>query len=390
MTDKKRIQYKSSSILAKDTFISNDTWETGINNNVLVVGPSGAGKTRSYVKPNIMQANTNMIVSDAKGTLYRETAPLLRANGYEVWHLEKEPFWDVAARMYVSSVIAYVLEALPEEEHTLEYVNRVIAETGIRRYDQMMNEHELLCPNSFAVRRYREFCVMAEADKMTASVLGIAATNLSSFDFREAVDMYSRTPQVDFSAFSDRKIALFLTVSDTDRSQDRLVNLFWTQALQGLIAAADRSIGGRLAVPVRLYLDDFATNVYIPDFDKISSNIRSREIYVSVILQSVAQLEALYGTARASTIIGNCDQQLVLGVQDIHTAQLFAQRANKPASALLNMPLGECYLFVRGTPARKVFKYDITTHINYSRCDAEPSAPCRDVCTDNFEERMYE
>ena len=231
MTDKKRIQYKSSSILAKDTFISNDTWETGINNNVL-------------------------IVSDAKGTLYRETAPLLRANGYEVWHLdfvnmkgnvgynplsyirydpvraeydqkdilrvceivirsmsEKEPFWDVAARMYVSSVIAYVLEALPEEEHTLEYVNRVIAETGIRRYDQMMNEHELLCPNSFAVRRYREFCVMAEADKMTASVLGIAATNLSSFDFREAVDMYSRTPQVDFSAFSDRKIALFLTVS---------------------------------------------------------------------------------------------------------------------------------------------------------------------------------
>ncbi len=433
MTDKKRIQYKSSSILAKDTFISNDTWETGINNNVLVVGPSGAGKTRSYVKPNIMQANTNMIVSDAKGTLYRETAPLLRANGYEVWHLdfvnmkgnvgynplsyirydpvraeydqkdilrvceivirsmsEKEPFWDVAARMYVSSVIAYVLEALPKEEHTLEYVNRVIAETGIRRYDQMMNEHELLCPNSFAVRRYREFCVMAEADKMTASVLGIAATNLSSFDFREAVDMYSRTPQVDFSAFSDRKIALFLTVSDTDRSQDRLVNLFWTQALQGLIAAADRSIGGRLAVPVRLYLDDFATNVYIPDFDKISSNIRSREIYVSVILQSVAQLEALYGTARASTIIGNCDQQLVLGVQDIHTAQLFAQRANKPASALLNMPLGECYLFVRGTPARKVFKYDITTHINYSRCDAEPSAPCRDVCTDNFEERMYE
>ena len=88
MTDKKRIQYKSSSILAKDTFISNDTWETGINNNVLVVGPSGAGKTRSYVKPNIMQANTNMIVSDAKGTLYRETAPLLRANGYEVWHLD--------------------------------------------------------------------------------------------------------------------------------------------------------------------------------------------------------------------------------------------------------------------------------------------------------------
>lgn len=292
--------------------------------------------------------------------------------------------------MYVSSVIAYVLEALPEEEHTLEYVNRVIAETGIRRYDQMMNEHEMLCPNSFAVRRYREFCVMAEADKMTASVLGIATTNLSSFDFREAVDMYRRTPQVDFSAFSDRKIALFLTVSDTDRSQDRLVNLFWTQALQGLIAAADRSVGGRLAVPVRLYLDDFATNVYIPDFDKISSNIRSREIYVSVILQSVAQLEVLCGTARASTIIGNCDQQLVLGVQDIHTAQLFAQRANKPVSALLNMPLGECYLFVRGTPARKVFKYDITTHKNYSRCDAEPSVPCRDVCIENFEERMYE
>jgi len=406
-----RKQYQSMGILAEDTFISQDTWKTGINNNVLVIGPSGSGKTRSYVKPNIMQAETNMIVSDPKGTLYYEMGDVLRQNGYEVCRLDfvnmksnvgynplaqirynakkdeydqkdilkisdviikslssKEPFWDVAARMYLSSVIAYVLEALPKNEHTLEYVNRIICESGGRKYDRMMNELEIENPKSFAVKRYRDFCVMSEADKMTASILGITTTNVNFFDFKEAVAMYKRKPQVDFSAFGERKIALFLTVSDTDRSMDRLVDLFWTQALQGLIAAADKSPGGRLKLPVRLYLDDFATNVYIPDFDKITSNIRSREIYVSVILQSVSQLESLYGSAKASTIIGNCDQQLVLGVQDLQTAQLFSQRADKPVSAMLNMPLNDCYLFVRGEPAKKVRKFDITTHRNYIRC----------------------
>ena len=355
-----RKQFRTAGILAEDICISQDTWRTQINNNVLVVGPSGAGKTRSYVKPNILQANTNMIVSDAKGTLYGETAPVLRANGYEVYKLDfanmngnvgynplryirydaerreydpkdilrvseiaiqslsqKEPFWDVSARMYLSSVIAYVLEALPDDEHTFEYVNKVITEFSAKNYDRLMNELEIVNPNSFAVKKYREFIVMSDAEKMSASIRGITTTNLSSFDFREAVDMYNRQPQVDFAAFGDRKIALFLTVSDTDRSQDKLANMFWTQALQGLVGIADHSVGGRLKRPVRLYLDDFATNVYIPDFDKITSNIRSREIYVSVILQSVAQLESLYGEARASTIIGNCDQQLVLGVQDL-------------------------------------------------------------------------
>ena len=427
-----RKQFQTSGILAEDICISQDTWRTQINNNVLVVGPSGAGKTRSYVKPNILQANTNMIVSDAKGTLYHETAPVLRANGYEVYKLDfvnmdgnigynplsyirydaerqeyypkdilrvseiaiqslskNDPFWDVAARMYLSSVIAYVLEALPEEEHTLEYVNKVITEFGSKSYDCLMNELEVVNPNSFAVKKYREFSVMTDAERMTASIRGITTANLSSFNFREAVDMYNRQPQVDFSAFGDRKIALFLTVSDTDRSQDKLANLFWTQALQGLVGVADHSPGGRLKRPVRLYLDDFATNVYIPDFDKISSNIRSREIYVSVILQSLAQLEALYGSANASTIIANCDQQLVLGVQDLQTARLFAQKANKPESELLNMPFGECYLFVRGTPAIKARKYDITKHKNYNRSDAAASEPRHEAYSENNNERMF-
>ena len=427
-----RKQFRTAGILAEDICISQDTWRTQINNNVLVVGPSGAGKTRSYVKPNILQANTNMIVSDAKGTLYGETAPVLRANGYEVYKLDfanmngnvgynplryirydaerreydpkdilrvseiaiqslsqKEPFWDVSARMYLSSVIAYVLEALPDDEHTFEYVNKVITEFSAKNYDRLMNELEIVNPNSFAVKKYREFIVMSDAEKMSASIRGITTTNLSSFDFREAVDMYNRQPQVDFSAFGDRKIALFLTVSDTDRSQDKLANLFWTQALQGLVGVADHSPGGRLKRPVRLYLDDFATNVYIPDFDKISSNIRSREIYVSVILQSLAQLEALYGSANASTIIANCDQQLVLGVQDLQTARLFAQKANKPESELLNMPFGECYLFVRGTPAIKARKYDITKHKNYNRSDAAASEPRHEAYSENNNERMF-
>ena len=148
----------------------------------------------------------------------------------------------------------------------------------------------------------------------------------------------------------------------------RLANIFYTQALHTLCELADKSPGHRLKVPVRFYLDDFASNVVIPDFDRIISVIRSREISVSVIIQSLSQLESLYGQAKAVTILNNCDNMLCLGAgRDISTAKYISQQVNKPVSAVLNTPLSEAWLLTRGEAARKVRKYDLKQHSLYDR-----------------------
>ena len=160
-------------------------------------------------------------------------------------------------------------------------------------------------------------------------------------------------------------MALFLTISDTDRSMDRLVNLFFTQAINVLCTTADHSPGHRLPTPVRFYLDDFAANFTIPDFDKLTSVIRSREISVSVILQSLSQLEAIYGTARAATILNNADHLLYLGGTDVGTAQTISVKANKPTNTILQMPLDKAWLFTRGENPQPVRKYDVQDHPKY-------------------------
>ena len=401
--------YDSYSLLASDVSVCNNTRVTGINNNVLVIGPSGCGKTRSYVMPNILQTNTSMIVSDAKGTLYGECGDYLRKRGYKVHNIDlvdlsstvgynplnlirrdpvtgkyneqdiiklseivimstlhSDPFWDMAARMYLQSLVAYTLETTPECDHTLTNVNKLMCAKGGNTFEMLMSQHMEQEPDSLSVKRYEAYKTIGSADKMIGSILGIVSTNLSSFVFDGLNKLYNMPEQVDFSCFGREKVALFLSVSDTDRSLDRLANLFWTQALQALCFSADKDYPDhRFKMPVRLYLDDFATNVYIPDFDKISSNIRSREIYCSIILQSLSQLEALYGSSKASTILGNCDQQLVLGIQDADTAGHFSVRADMPLSYMLNMPLDRCYVFLRGQKAKATTKYDVTRHEAY-------------------------
>lgn len=171
---------------------------------------------------------------------------------------------------------------------------------------------------------------------------------------------------------------------------DRLINLFYTQALQSLCTAADRSPGHRLKVPVRLYLDDFAANFVIPDFDKITSVIRSREISVSVIIQSISQLEAMYGRARASTILNNADNFLYLGGTDVDTAHLIAQRANKPVSSILGMPLDAALLFTRGQPPQMVKKYDLHSHPLYKRLPEYKTRKAEDALPGSDKEKGEE
>ena len=216
---------------------------------------------------------------------------------------------------------------------------RLLQEMGGKCFDYLFEELAQLAPDCFAVSRYRMFRLAKNADKMYASVQGILAANLSPYMFDGARALFQNPQKINFPDLGREKTAVFLTVSDTDCSMDGLANLLYTQALQSLCAAADKSPGHRLAVPVRFILDDFAANTCIPDFDKTISVIRSREISASIILQSLSQLEALYGHAKALTILNNCDHCLYLGGQDVETAQFISKKADKPTSDILNMPL---------------------------------------------------
>lgn len=413
-------------ILAEGQLMNNDTWATGINNNDLIIGPSGAGKTRGYVKPNILQCNESMIVADTKGSLIQEVGPVLKSHGYKVINIDftdmlgsygynpldyirydkgrekyveqdimtiakslvplecrKEPFWDYAAEMYLSSMIGYVLECLPRQEHTLEYVAKLFAEMGAGQRGAIPNGVKLFQelgaqnPDSFAYRQFSMYSVTMGAERMHASILGILAEKLGPLTYDGPLAMYRKTDRVDFKALGREKTAVFLTISDTDRSSDRLVNLFYTQALQALCTSADRDYPNhRLPVPVRFILDDFATNTCIPDFDNIISVIRSREVYVSIIIQSISQLNALYGPEKAQTIINNCDNCLYLGGQDVETARYIGVKANRTADSILNMPLEDAYLFTRGKAPQKVRKYDIRHHKRYRELpEAAGAAP---------------
>lgn len=232
--------------------------------------------------------------------------------------------------------------------------------------DELFSILTLQNPESFASRKYVSFQTMKDAEKMRASILGIVAEKLDPLTFDGTMKMYSSHRRINFRDIASRKTAVFLTVSDTDRYMDRMVSLFYEQALQELCWFADtKGVQGTLPLPVRLYLDDFATNCRIEDFDSIISVIRSRGIAVSVVLQSITQLEAFYGRAKAATIINGCDHILYLGGQDLETAQFLSQRANKTVHTILNMPIGTGYLFSRGHLPAEIRPYQLATHPDF-------------------------
>lgn len=396
-------------ILAKNVLAVNDTRRTGLNNNTLIVGPSGAGKTRGYVKPNILQCNDSMIIADTKGDLVEELGPVLKRRGYRVLDMnfkdlrrscgynpldyirfdedrgcyveqdiltvsaalvpaenQKEPFWENAGRLYLNCVLAYVMECLPPEEHTLKYAIDLLCEVSGGAFRVLLNELEVVNPSSFAVQSYRLFKDNYRTEKTEASIVAVLSERLNGLNFAPVNRMYTSPDRVDLRAIGKEKTALFLSISDMDRSMDRLVGLLYTQALQQLVHVADTEYANhRLPVPVHFILDDFA-NFHVPDFHHVISVIRSRDIYCSLIMQSLSQLYAQYGEMNAKTIINNCDQFLYLGGMDLETAQYISVKLDKSMSTVLNMPLNEAYLFTRGQKPRIVEKYNLKDHPLYS------------------------
>lgn len=407
----KNINYEAGErILAENYTVINDTTTTDLNNNDLIIGPSGAGKTMGYVKPNIRQFTNSMIVADTKSSLSKELSAELKAHGYTVHTVDfvnpekstaaynplnyirkhedgryreqdimtvsyalippsraEDAFWETGARNILACLISFVLEAFPDDNPNLSKVvdiynlmSHQIANLKSRTKPKVafLDEWALDHPDSFAVKRYYMFKDSITAEKMWGSFVQFVTNALSPFEFKEAEALFMKEGDFRIEHLGDKPTVLFLNISDSDRTFDGLINLFYTQALQSLMWAADKTASNRLKVPVRIILDDFAANAVIPDFDKIISVIRSRSISVSIILQSLTQLESMYREASAMTIVNNCDHVIYLGGSDRKTAEYVALRVDKSIQTVLCTPASKVWIMERGKKGVQRDKYD--------------------------------
>lgn len=392
-------------ILAENKYYSLDCFKTKLNNNVIAVGTSGAGKTRSLVEPNILQAVGSYIISDPKGNLYEKYKSYLSKKGYRVIKLDftnpknsekynffkyihspldilkisniliyqsgrssfHDPYWDRASQILIQSLIGFLIEQCREEDMTLENIFRLIDEFNIDEdnssnktlLDELFEDLEKDNHNSYAVKAYKKFrCAPGKTLKCIVSTLN---ATLGSYDTPEINEMLSKDT-IDISSIGCKKTALFVVVSDIDRSMDGLVNIFFTQALSELLRYADNECkNNMLPIPTRFILDDFATNVRINDFPRMISSIRSRRISAMIMIQSESQLMEAYHHD-GNTIISNCDTYIYMGGNDIETARAISLRCDIPLKKILLMPVGTNWIFRRGQEPVNARNFDIDNH----------------------------
>ena len=350
------------------------------NKNVLVIGGSGSGKTRFYVKPNLMQMHSSYCVTDPKGTIVLECGKMLEDNGYEIKILntinfkksmkynpfaylrsekdilklvqtiiantkgegEKagEDFWVKAEKLYYTALIGYIFYEAPREEKNFATLLDMIDASEVREDDETyMNPIDRLFealekkePTHFAVKQYKKYKLAA--GKTAKSILISCGARLAPFDIRELRDLMSED-ELELDTLGDRKTALFVIISDTDDTFNFVVSIMYSQLFNLLCDKADDEYGGRLPVHVRCLLDEFANIGLIPKFEKLIATIRSREISASIILQAQSQLKAIYKD-NADTIVGNCDSTLFLGGKEKTTLKELSETLGKETIDLYN------------------------------------------------------
>lgn len=350
------------------------------NKNVLVIGGSGSGKTRFYVKPNLMQMHSSYCVTDPKGTIVLECGKMLEDNGYEIKILntinfkksmkynpfayirsekdilklvqtiiantkgegEKagEDFWVKAEKLYYTALIGYIFYEAPKEEKNFATLLDMIDASEVREDDETyMNPIDRLFealekkePTHFAVKQYKKYKLAA--GKTAKSILISCGARLAPFDIQELRDLMQED-ELELDTLGDRKTALFVIISDTDDTFNFVVSIMYSQLFNLLCDKADDVYGGRLPVHVRCLLDEFANIGLIPKFEKLIATIRSREISASIILQAQSQLKAIYKD-NADTIVGNCDSTLFLGGKEKTTLKELSETLGKETIDLYN------------------------------------------------------
>ncbi|MEG3270845.1 type IV secretory system conjugative DNA transfer family protein [Streptococcus suis] len=350
------------------------------NKNILVVGGSGSGKTRFFVKPNLMQMHSSYCVTDPKGTIVLECGKMLEKNGYQIKILntinfkksmkynpfaylksekdilklvqtiiantkgegEKagEDFWVKAEKLYYTALIGYIYYESPKEEQNFNTLLAMIDASEVREDDENFKNAidylflalERRKPHHFAIKQYKKYKLAA--GKTAKSILISCGARLAPFDIQELRELMS-DDELELDTLGDRKTALFVIISDTDDTFNFVVSIMYSQLFNLLCDKADDVYGGRLPVHVRCLLDEFANIGLIPRFEKLIATIRSREISAAIILQAKSQLKAIYKD-NADTIIGNCDTELFLGGKEGTTLKELAENLGKETIELYN------------------------------------------------------
>ena len=410
------------------------------NFNTLVVGGSGAGKTRFYAKPNIMQANTSFVVLDPKGEILRDTGGLLKEKGYEVRVLDRinmersdrynpfkyiesdndvqrlvtnlfksttpkgsqsnDPFWDTAASMLLLALIFYLRYEAPPEEQNFPMVMELLRagdideenEAAGSALDDLFGMLETDNPAHIALKYYKAY--RSGSAKTLKSIQITLAARLEKFNL-ESLATLTSTDELDLQSLGEKKVALFAIIPDNDTSFNFLVSILYTQLFQQLFFVADHKHGGALPVHVHFLMDEFA-NVSLPDdFDKILSVMRSRGVSVSIILQNLAQLKALF-EKQWESIVGNCDEFVYLGGNEQSTHKYVSDLLGKEtidtnsygrsdglrgnfstnfqvagrelltADEVRMLDNQYAIVFIRGERPVLDYKYDLLTHPNIS------------------------
>lgn len=338
-----------------------------------VVGGAGSGKSTRFAMQNLMQCNSSFVVLDPKGELLRTTGGLLEKQGYEIRVLDllnmekshcfnpfvyihseadaqkmvtnffkattpkggqsQDPFWDTSASMFLMSLVLLLHDKAPKEEQNFDMVMELLRAAEVREddesylspLDELFERLEMEEPGHIALKYYNLY--RKGAGKTLKSIQITLASRLEKFNLSELAKL-TMTDELDLGNMGEKKVALFALIPDNDTSFNFLVSILYTQLFQQLFYLADHKYGGRLPVPVHFLMDEFA-NVSLPDdFEKILSVMRSRNVYVSIILQNIAQLKALF-EKQWESILGNCDQFLYLGGNEQSTHKYVSELLGK-------------------------------------------------------------
>ena len=366
-------EYSSNKIFSQNVRMGLDGKKHRRNLNTIVIGGSGAGKTRFYAKPNILQCNTSFVVLDPKGEIIRSVGHLLEAKdyvikvidlidmskslGYNPFHYiqndkdilklitnlirnttpkgsnTNDPFWEKSETALLEALMLYLYHYAPEDEQNFTMVMEMLNYAEVKEdeedyespLDELFKRLETLDSNSLALKQYKIY--KQAAGKTAKSILISVGVRLAAFNLEELASL-TRFDEMELEQIGERKTALFAIIPDNDSTFNFIVGMLYTQLFQMLYFQADYVHGGELPVPVHFLMDEFA-NVALPDeFDKLLSTMRSRQIFVSIILQNLSQIKALYKDSWES-IVGNCDELYYLGGNEQSTHKYISELLGK-------------------------------------------------------------
>ncbi len=400
----------------ENCIFSSDSQETGLNNNILVIGTSGCGKTVSILEPRILETfNKSLIATVTKRRIVKKYSMVMRKRGYNVWDLNfvhpgkgncgydplmhigsynditflarsivlanpqkaqssADPYWDDGATSLLSAEIAYILMTKdnPTFADVLAFHNRLTFEDGggviVTNYDGEFDYLAEKDPSCFAVSCWKSFKQLPV--RTAGCVYSALNTTIDSIFTPELKKMFRIKEMVDLEKLASEKTVLFITTNPVNSSLNGFISTFYGTVFKDLFEFAEDQADGKLPVPVDVLADDFATGCPINMFEQYVSIFREKGLSVTALIQSESQLRSLYGSEKATTIINNCDTIVFLGSMDLETGRSISVRANRPLEDVLYMPIGSEIIFRRGMKPIFTKRYDIFQNEMYKKVTA--------------------